>query len=128
MGAMLRSFSCCLQQSTRRSLPMSKPRRPRTSKQQTYSKGRLAGLGARTTAQKRATVDRLTAAIKSLQIKKLRISIKSIREECGLEYNCIKRNPEAFLLFQQHSTFLRSWRQQMRAPNPTAPAARDPLL
>src|SRR2546421_3155079 len=98
----LPSFSYYRHQSTRRNLPMTKPDQTPTSKQQTYSKRRLAGLDAHTTAQKRATVDRLAAAIKSLKIKKLPISIKTIREECGLEYNSIKRNPEAFLLYQQN--------------------------
>lgn len=107
---------------------MPEPGSPRTSKQQTYSKRRLAGLDAHTTAQKRATVDRLTAAIKSLKAKKLPISIKTIREECGLEYNSIKRNPEAHLLYQQHSTYLGSKRQHMKLPQPTAPTSRDPLL
>jgi hypothetical protein len=107
---------------------MSKSRHPRTSKQQTYSRQRLSGLDAHCTAQKRATVERLTAAIKSLKVKKLPISIRTIREECGLEYNSIKRNPEAHLLYQQHSTFLKSKRKQMKSPQPTTPTSRDPLL
>src|SRR6266704_847222 len=121
METTLRSFSYCQHRSTRRSLPMRKPGSPLTPKQQTYSKRRLAGLDAHTTAQKRTTVDRLTAAIKSLKGKKLSISIKTIREECGLEYNSIKRNPEAHLLYQRHSTFLKSKRQQMKQPQPTSP-------
>lgn len=107
---------------------MTKPDHTPPSKQQTYSKRRLAGLDAHTTAQKRATVNRLAAAIKSLMIKKLPISIKTIREECGLEYNCIKRNPEAFRLYQQHSTYLRSKRKGMRSPRLTAPTPRDPFM
>src|SRR5258706_13756343 len=128
MGDTIPSFSCCLHQSTQRSLPMRKPASPGTSKQQMYSKRRLAGLDAHTAAQKRATVDRLTAAIKSLKGKKLPISIKAIREECGLEYNSIKRNPEAYLLYQQNSTYLRRKREKMKSRRPTAPMPRDPLL
>ena len=107
---------------------MPEPRNPRTSKQQTYTRHRLSGLDAYTTAQKRATVDRLTAAITSLKAKKLPISIKTIREECGLEYNSIKRNPEAHLLYQRHSTFLKSKRQQMKLPQPTSSTPHDPFM
>lgn len=107
---------------------MPKLRSPRTSKQQTYTRQRLAGLDAYTTAQRRETVDRLTAAIKSLKVKKLPISIKTIREECGLEYNSIKRNPEAHLLYQRHSTFLKNKRQLMKLPQPTAPTPHDPFM
>ena len=107
---------------------MPSPHNPRTSKQQTYSRQRLAGLDAYTTALKRATVDRLGVAIKSLKGKKLPISIKTIREECGLEYNSIKRNPEALLLYQRHSTYLKSKRQQMKLPQPTAPSPHDPFM
>jgi hypothetical protein len=107
---------------------MPEPGSPRTPNQQTYSKSRLAGLDAHTTAQKRATVDRLTAAIKSLKAKKLPISIKTIREECGLEYNSIKRNSEALLLYQRHSTFLKSKHQQMKSPQPIPPSPHDPFM
>lgn len=107
---------------------MSEPRSPDTSKQQTYSKRRLVGLDAHSAAQRRATVGRLTAAIESLKTKKQPISIKTIREECGLEYNSIKRNSEAYLLYRQHSTFLKSKRQHTKSPQPTAPTLRDPLL
>jgi len=107
---------------------MRKPASPGTSKQQMYSKRRLARLDTHTAAQKRATVDRLTAAIKSLKGKKLPISIKAIREECGLEYNSIKRNPEAYLLYQQNSTYLGRKREKMKSRRPTAPMPRDPLL
>src|SRR5260221_35465 len=128
MGATLRSSAYCRHRNTGRKPLMSKPGCPQTSEQQAYSKRRLAGLDAHTTAQKRATVNRLTAAIESLKVKKRPISSKTIREECGLEYNSIKRNPEAYLLYQQHSTFLKSKRQHMKSPQPTAPTPRDPFM
>lgn len=107
---------------------MSEPRSPDTSRQQTYSKRRLAGLDAHSAAQKRATVSRLTAAVASLKVKKRPISIKTIREECGLEYNSIKRNAEAYVLYRQHSTFLKNKRQHTKSPQPISPTPRDPLM
>ena len=88
----------------------------------------LRGLHAHTSAQKQATVDRLTAAITSLQAQDQPISIKTIRRECGLEYNSIKRNPEALLLYQQHSTFLKQKCKRAKASPPDTPSPRDPLL
>jgi hypothetical protein len=45
-----------------------------------------------------------------------------------LEYNSIKRNPEALLLYQQHSTFLKRERKRTRTTCPDTPSPRDPLL
>jgi hypothetical protein len=46
----------------------------------------------------------------------------------GLEYNSIKRNPEALLLYQRHSTFLKSKRQDMKSTQPTTPTPHDPFM
>lgn len=71
---------------------------------------------------------RLEAAIRSLEAQYKPISARTIREECGLEYASFRRNPEALLLYQQHSTFLKQKRRRVKAPHPDAPAQRDPLL
>jgi hypothetical protein len=107
---------------------MRKRQRSKVSRKQTYSEEQLVGLRTHTLAQKQATVDRLRQAIDTLTAKKLPISIKTIREECGLEYNSIKRNPEALLLYRQHSTFLKRERKSTKTPCPDTPSPRDPLL
>jgi hypothetical protein len=98
---------------------------PRT---EAYSEQQLAGLREHTQAQKRQTFSRLEAAIASLTAQHKPISAKTIREECGLEYASLRRNPEALLLYQQHSTFLKQQRKQKKAPQPSTPSPRDPLL
>jgi hypothetical protein len=98
------------------------------SRKSASSPQQLRGLRAHTSTQKQTTVDRLTAAITSLQAQDKPISIKTIRQECGLEYNSIKRNPEALLLYQQHSTFLKRQRKRTKVPQPDVPKPRDPLL
>jgi hypothetical protein len=107
---------------------MRKRQQSRVSRKQVYSEEQLAGLRTHALAQKQATVDRLRQAIDTLTAKKLPISIKTIREECGLEYNSIKRNPEALLLYQQHSTFLKRERKRTKISSPGTVAPRDPLL
>ena len=92
------------------------------SRKQPYSDEQLAGLRTHTLAQKQETVDRLSRAIDALTAKKQPISIKTIREECGLEYNSIKRNPEALLLYQQHSTFLKRERKRTGTAYPDTPS------
>jgi hypothetical protein len=92
------------------------------------SEQQLAGLRAHAQTQKQSTVDRLGAAIASLQAQHKRISARTIYEECGLEYASLRRNPEALLLYQQHSTFLKQKRKRAKVPHPDAPAPRDPLL
>ncbi len=107
---------------------MRKRQRSGVSRKQVYSQEQLAGLRTHALARKQATVERLSRAIDALTAKKQPISMKTIREECGLEYNSIKRNPEALLLYQQHSTFLKRERKRTRTACPDTVAARDPLL
>jgi hypothetical protein len=94
----------------------------------TYSEQQLAGLSAHAQAQKQSTVERLRTAISSLQAQHKPISARTIYEECGLEYASIRRNPEALLLYQQHSTFLKRERKRTRTACPDTVAPRDPLL
>ncbi len=98
---------------------------PRTT---AYTQQQLAGLRQHTQAQKRHTVNRLAAAITSLTEQRKPISARTIRETCGLEYASIRRNPEALLLYQQSSTFLKQKRRRTKAAHPDTPSPRDPLL
>lgn len=93
-----------------------------------YSEQHLSGLRAHAQAQKQGTVERLRTAITSLQAQHQPISARTIYEECGLEYASIRRNPEALLLYQQHSTFLKRERQRTRTACPDTVSPRDPLL
>ena len=92
------------------------------------SEQQLAGLRSHAQAQKQSTVDRLRAAITSLQAQNKPISARAIYEECGLAYASIRRNPEALLLYQQHSTFLKHERKRTRTACPDSILSRDPLL
>lgn len=93
-----------------------------------YTEQQLAGLHLHTQAQRHQTVERLRAAITSLTAQHKPISARTAHEECGLEYASIRRNPEALLLYQQHSTFLKQKRKRAKAPHPDTPVPRDPLL
>ncbi|SRR5258706_3160010 len=93
-----------------------------------YSEQQLAGLHEHSQAQKQHTLSRLEAAIASLTAQRKSISARTIYEECGLEYASIRRNPEALLLYQQHSTFLKQKRKRAKASQPDMPSQRDPLL
>ena len=93
-----------------------------------YSEQQLTGLRDHAQAQKQNTLNRLKAAITSLTAQHKPISDRTIREECGLEYASLRRNPEALLLYQQHSTFLKQKRKRTRASQPDIPSPRDPLL
>jgi hypothetical protein len=93
-----------------------------------YSQQQLAGLRAHAKAQKQSTVERLRTAITSLQARNQPISARTIYEECGLEYASFRRNPEALLLYQQHSTFLKRERKRTKRVCPDIPSPRDPLL
>jgi hypothetical protein len=93
-----------------------------------YSEQQLAGLREHTQAQKQNTVSRLEAAIASLTAQHKPISARTIYEECGLEYASIRRNPEALLLYQQHSTFLKRERKRTRTSCPDTLSPRNPLL
>ena len=105
-----------------------KRRRSPSSAGRPYAEQQLVGLRTHTEAQKQATVDRLRAAILSLETNGQAISARTIQEKCGLEYASIRRNPEALLVYQQHSTFLKQKRKRAKTPNPDAPLPRDPLL
>ncbi len=94
----------------------------------TYSEQQLAGLRAHAQAQKQGTVERLKIAIASLQVQHQPISARTIYEECGLSYASLRRNPEALLLYQQHSTFLKREHKRTRTACPDTAAPRDPLL
>jgi hypothetical protein len=104
------------------------PKRKQPIQPHDYSEQQLAGLRTHATAQKQNTVDRLRSAITSLDAQKKSISAKTIHEECGLEYASIRRNPEALLLYQQHSTFLKQKRKRAKTSPPDTPSPRDPLL
>lgn len=93
-----------------------------------YSEQQLSGLRAHAQAQKQSTVERLKTAITSLQAHHQPISARTIYEECGLAYASIRRNPEALLLYQQHSTFLKRERKRTRTACPDTVSPRDPLL
>jgi hypothetical protein len=100
---------------------VARPRAPYTERQ-------LAGLHAHAQAQKQSTVERLRNAITTLTAQRKPISARTIYEECGLAYAALRRNPEALLLSQQHSTFLKQQRKRAKAPHLDAPKPRDPLL
>lgn len=91
-----------------------------------YTEQQLAGLREHTQAQKQNTVNRLATAIASLTKQHKPISARTIYEECGLEYASIRRNPEALLLYQQHSTFLK--RKRAKTLYPDTPSPRDSLM
>ncbi len=93
-----------------------------------YPEQQLAGLRTHAQAQKQSTVDRLRRAITSLQAQHQSISARTIYEECGLAYASIRRNPEALLLYQQHSTFLKRERKRTKTACPDTVSPRDPLL
>jgi hypothetical protein len=107
---------------------MTKRKRAVPLRAQPYSEQQLVGLREHTQAQKQNTISRLEAAIVSLTAQHKPISARTIHEECGLEYASLRRNPEALLLYQQHSTFLKQKRKRTKAPPPDTPSPRDPLL
>ena len=103
-------------------------KRKRVHQPRDYSEHQLAGLRAHAQAQKQSIVERLRNAITSLQAQHQPISARTIYEECGLEYTSLRRNPEALLLYQQHSTFLKRKRKRSRTACPDTVSPRDPLL
>lgn len=103
---------------------MPKRKRPLRPLDHPCSEQQLAGLRAHTQAQKQSTVERLRTAITSLQAQHQPISARTIYQECGLSYASFRRNPEALLLYQQHSTFLKHERKHTR----TMCSPRDSLL
>ncbi len=107
---------------------MRKRKRPLRPLDHSYSEQQLAGLRTHARTQKQSTVERLRSAITSLQAQQKPISARTIYEECGLTYASLRRNPEALLLYQQHSTFLKRERKRTRTACPDTVAPRDPLL
>jgi len=107
---------------------MSKRKRLPRPLDHTYSEQQLAGMRAHAQTQKQSTVERLRSAITSLQAQHKPISARTIYEECGLAYASFRRNPEALLLYQQHSTFLKRERKHTRTACPDTVSPRDPLL
>jgi hypothetical protein len=107
---------------------MRKPKRVSQPRIEPYSEQQLAGLREHTQVQKQSTVSRLKAAIASLTAQHKPISSRTIREECGMEYASFRRNPEALLLYQQYSTFLKQKRKRVKVPQPDTPSPCDPLL
>ncbi len=107
---------------------MRKRKRVSQPRTEPYTEQQLVGLREHTQAQKQNTLNRLSAAIASLTAQHKPISARTIREECGLEYASIRRNPEALLLYQQHSTFLKQKRKRTKAPHPDTPLPREPPL
>jgi hypothetical protein len=93
-----------------------------------YTEQQLAGLSVHAQAQKQHTLERLRVAITSLTAQHKPISARTIYEECGLEYASLRRNPEALLLYQQHSTFLKQKRKRTKVSQLDTPKPRDPLL
>lgn len=121
------SISYSLQHHARGALLMRKRKRairPPTP----YTEQQLAGLHAHAQSQKQSTVGRLRTAIATLTAQHKPISARTIYEECGLAYAALRRNPEALLLYQQHSTFLKQKRKRTKALQPDIPTQRDPLL
>jgi hypothetical protein len=79
-----------------------------------------AHLRANASAQKRATVDRLSQAITKLESEGRPGNTFTIKEVSGLDYMAYYRNREAFQLFQEHSTHLRKEREQEQAKRQVA--------
>jgi len=107
---------------------MHKRQRSRRLRNHSSSEQQLVGLRAHAQRQKQNTVERLRTAIASLQAQHKPISARTIYEECGLEYASFRRNPEALLLYQQHSTFLKRERKRKRTQCPGTVSPRDSLL
>ena len=79
------------------------------------SDDQYAHLRANATAQKQATLDRLSRAITTLEADHRPVNTFTIKEVSGLDYMAYYRNREAFQIFQEHSTHLRKKREQEQA-------------
>lgn len=88
---------------------------------QTSSPGdQYAHLRANATAQKQATVNRLSQAITLLEAQGRPVNTFTIKEVSGLDYMTYYRNRAAFQLFQGHSTHLRKKRAQEQVKHQAA--------
>jgi len=74
------------------------------------SEGRYAHLRANAAAQRKATIDRLTQAIATLEAEQRPVNTFTIKEVSGMDYMVYYRNPEALAIFRTHSTHLREER------------------
>jgi hypothetical protein len=106
---------------------MQKHKRSPADAPRSYSEQQLVGLHRHAETQKQSTVERLAAAITSLNLQKKPISARTIYEECGLEHAALRRNPEALQLFQRHSTFLKRERKQQKKTLTDALSSRDSM-
>ncbi len=88
--------------------------KPSSSSPSSYPESRLQGLRHHTTHQRQATVERLRIAIASLEARGEPVTFKTIRAESDLASVVIRRNPEAFALFHEHSTFLATKQEAAR--------------
>jgi hypothetical protein len=66
------------------------------------------GIQAHTDRKKQETVARLKAAIAALEERGEPVSAASIQKECGLTFNTIRRNQDAYKLFREHSKHLKA--------------------
>jgi hypothetical protein len=106
---------------------MQKHKRSPADAPRSHSERQFAGLHRHAEKQKQSTVERLAAAIASLNRQKKPISARTIYEECGLEHAALRRNPEALQLFQRHSTFLKRERKQQKKTLTDALSSRDSM-
>lgn len=79
-----------------------------------------AHLRANAATQKQSTVDRLSKAITQLEAEGRSVNTFTIKEVSGVDYMSYYRNREAFQLFQEHSTHLRSEREREQAKHQAA--------
>ncbi len=83
--------------------------------------------------RRETTWERLKAAIERLEAEGRPVSVRTIQEVSGMEYNSYGRNAKARALFQQHSTALQQHppapavdKQQPPRPSGSARTASDP--
>ncbi len=87
---------------------------------------RYGHLLAQAAAQKAATVTRLETAIQTLQVQGRPISGPSIVAVGGPAFAVIRRNPAAYALYRQYSTF-HSGRQHDSSALPASPSGARPM-
>lgn len=85
------------------------------TEQATESNNRYDHLRTYAATQRQMTVERLKEAITQLEAEGRPVTTFTIKEVSGLHYMAYYRNPEAFALFQQHSTHLRKEQEKAYA-------------
>ncbi|HEY7418029.1 MAG TPA: hypothetical protein VH593_22805 [Ktedonobacteraceae bacterium] len=90
------------------------------TEQEVSSPDRYAHLRANATRQKQTTVERLKAAIATLEAEQRPVTIFTIKEVSGLDYMAYYRNDEALTLFRRHSTHLQATRTRERGQQRTS--------